>query len=77
MSVHFLVFSLAGPLFLLSDGKIEKCILCLVLLKGVISFTGPRQLPKFINAVILSVIMSLGTGELFLYLTLEWNMTDI
>jgi len=56
--------------------KINWHLLCLLLLKELISFTGPRQWHKSINPVYISVIMSLGT-ELHLYLTLEWNVTEL
>jgi len=65
------------PLFLFTPIKnIKWHPPCLLLLKELISFTGPRQWHKSINPVFLSVIMSLGT-ELRLYLTLEWKVTEL
>jgi hypothetical protein len=76
LSVHMLEFSSLDLCFCYLIKKIKQHLPCLLLLKELISFTGPRQWNKSINPVSLSVIMSLGT-ELHLYLTLEWNMAEI
>jgi len=76
LSVHFIEFSSLNLCFCYLIKKIKQHLLCLLLLKDLISFAGPRQCYESINPVFLSVRMSLGT-ELHLYLNLEWNMTEI
>jgi hypothetical protein len=80
LSVHFLEFSSLDLCFCyllcIYKQQQQQHVPCLLLLKELISFTGPRQWHKSINLVFLSVIMSLGT-ELHLYLTLEWNVTEM